>query len=317
MALLLLVGLARAATPVVVDGPAPPQLLAELSALTGLPTEQLQVQALEPLLAAPPQALGDAVVRRCTGEATRTDQVQTELVRASAAWSGGQDEVGTQDHLDLAVAYLGCLGELADAPVAAQVFLLRGALEARRGDPEVAHNELRTALAFQPDLTWDSRLPSEGEAIFVEVQQGGPAGRLEVVPSGLQSGPWVDGRLLSAEGVEVGVGLHLVQHASAAGIRSSWLVVGGDARLVLPGSFRRPILERMAEPPGRGAVEALLAATLPGFQAAYVAQGGGVWLVSLGAGGLESQELRPMPAASSDDSDDKRGKKHKDKPAAP
>ena len=165
MALLLLVGLARAATPVVVDGPAPPQLLAELSALTGLPTEQLQVQALEPLLAAPPQALGDAVVRRCTGEATRTDQVQTELVRASAAWSGGQDEVGTQDHLDLAVAYLGCLGELADAPVAAQVFLLRGALEARRGDGD--------PLILKPQSRMFSNPPTEtNEAAIRTVLDG-------------------------------------------------------------------------------------------------------------------------------------------------
>lgn len=310
MGLLFFIGLAQAATPVVVDGTASPQLLAEVSALTGLPAEQLVVQALDPLLQAPPQTLGDAIVRRCTGEATRGEQVLTELVRATAAWNGSQDEVATQDHLDLAVAHLGCLGELADPQVAAQVFLLRGALEARRGDPEVARNELRTALAFRPDLVWDSRLPLEGETVFAEVQQGGPAGRLEVVPSGLQSGPWVDGRLLPADGVEVGVGLHLAQHASAAGIRSSWLVVGGDARLVLPGSFRRPILEKVADPQARDSVEALLAATLPSFQAAYVAYGGGLWLVSQGPEGLDCLELRALPAPAAEETGGKRGKKH-------
>ena len=59
-------------------------------------------------------------------------------------------------------------------------------------------------------------------------------------------------------------GLHLAQHQSPRGLQTAWVVVGGDATLVVPQSFRRPILERMADPETRPEVEALLAAALPG-----------------------------------------------------
>lgn len=288
---------ARAGVPVVVDGGDTSAAPALVALRTGLPTSQLQVVALSSLLDDPPQALGDAVMRRCAGQPTRMEAVRADLVRAEAAWQK-RERVEALDQLDLAVAGLGCLGELVDRQVAARIFLLRGALEAERGQEEAARSELRTALAFEPELGWTSAFPVEGQVLLAEERLTPTDRGIEVVPAGTSSGPWVDGRTVGGTGERVGVapGLHLAQHPSPAGIRSAWLVLAGDTTLVLPGSFRRPVLELLASPETRAPVAALLQATLPDFQAAYVSHGGWLWLLTLGEGGVDTAELQ-APAA--------------------
>ncbi|MCK6507613.1 hypothetical protein L6R53_30315 [Myxococcota bacterium] len=303
---------ALAGVPVVVDGGDAAAVPARVSERTGLPVDQLALVELSSLLDDPPQALGDAVMRRCAGAPTRMEAVRADLVRAEAAWTR-RDRVTAFDHLDLAVAQLGCLGELVDREVAARTFLLRGALLAERGQPEAAQGELRTALAFDPELAWTGAFPVEGEVLLAEQRAQPDELTVRVVPAGTSSGPWIDGRTVGGDGavVAVGPGLHLAQHPSPAGIRSAWLVVGGDTTLVLPGSFRRPVLEALAEPATREPVQALLQATLPGFQAAYVSHQGWLWLLTLAGDQVETSELVvPPPPVEEEPA---RGRKKKDK----
>lgn len=295
LALLLPLG-ARAAVPVVHDGGDRAEVLTRVADRTGLPPDQLEAVPLDRLLGEPVQALGGGVMRRCTGAPTARATPESELVRAEAAWAQG-DEVGALDHLDLAVAALGCLSELVDPTVAARTFLLRGALEARRGEEEAALGELRAALSFQPDLSWDSRFPVEGEVLLAQATAATEAYTVSVLPPGTSSGPWVDGRIVPGDGAGLSVapGLHLAQHPTPAGIRSAWLVVEGDATIVLPGMYRRPVLALIADPATRAPVERLLAATLPGAPAAYVSWGGGMWLVSLQGEAPLTEELVAVP----------------------
>lgn len=301
---------AQAGVPVVIDGADAAAVPTLVSERTGLPVDQLEVVPLSTLLDDPPQALGDAVMRRCVGEPTRMEAVRADLVRAEAAWTR-RDRVAAFDHLDLAVAQLGCLGELVDRAVAARTFLLRGALLAERGEADAALGELRTALAFDPELAWTGAFPVEGQVLLAEQRAQPDELTVRVVPAGTSSGPWVDGRTVGGDGaaVAVGPGLHLAQHPSAAGIRSAWLVVGGDTTLVLPGGFRRPVLEALADPTLRPPVQDLLQATLPGFHAAYVSHQGWLWLLTLADGQIETTELVAPPPPVEEDTG--KGRKRK------
>lgn len=298
-----------AGTPVVHDGGAPDQVLAETASRTGLPADQLTAVDLEALLAAPPQAIGGAVVRRCTKGPTQNAVVQTELVRAEAALVSGGDPL---DHLDLAVAELGCLGELVDAKTAARLFLMRGALQS---DPDLARGEMRTALAFDRDVPWNDRLPEAGKAILDEQRNNPESHKLGVAPAASPSGPWLDGRIVvvGSLGTTVQEGLHLAQYGTPAGIRSAWLVVGGDCAFVLPGSFRRPVLERFADQDAWSEVQSLVAAALPDFFAAYVAHGGGLWLVTKEGDAVSTTEIQPPPPPPPPEPEGKGKKNKKDK----
>lgn len=309
----LLTAPALAGIPVVTDGgdaTLAPALVAER---TGLPVTQLQSVDLARLLTQPPQVLGQAVMRRCAGDATRMEQVRAELVRAEASWQK-QERVAAFDHLDLSVAQLGCLGEMVDRQVAGRIFMLRGALEAERGETDAGLSEMRTALAFDPTLGWTSAFPIEGQVLLAEARLEPVDLAIEVVPAGTSSGPWVDGRTVGGDGaqVQVAAGLHLAQHPTSAGIRSAWLVVGGDTTLVLPGGFRRPILDLLAQPDSRAPVEHLLRATLPEFQAAYVAHDGWLWLLTIIDDEVDTaQLLAPPPPPQEEETGGKKTRKKK------
>ena len=279
---------AWAGVPVIHDGAAE-IVVADVAARTGLPASQLTSVPLETVLAGPPVALGQATLRRCAGAPVAMSAVELELGRAQAAWSGG-DDAGALDHLDLAVALAGCLSELVDTRSVSRGFMLRGALSA---DPEVAGGEMRTALALAPAAEWPVGYPAEASAIL-EVQRAvPPSATLDVAPASGASGPWLDGRPASEAGTwTLTPGLHLAQYTTPAGIRSAWLVLAGDSTLVLPGSFRRPILAHVGTPTERP-VLALLAAASPGADAAYVADGGGLWLVTREDAGWVASELVP------------------------
>jgi hypothetical protein len=300
------VALALAGTPLVLEGVDGDTAVGEVSSRTGLPADQLEPLDIASLLDAPPQVVGAAVLRRCVRDTVGMESVRAELARAEAARRSG-DPVGALDHLDLAVAGLGCLSELVDRPVAARIFLQRGAILAGQGELEGARSELRTALSFDPSLPWDAGLPVEGQALIEEERERSRGHRITALPSKLVSGPWLGGALVPEGGSEAAEGLVLVQYASPAGIRSAWMVVSGHATLVIPGAYRRPVLEGMAQPGARHEVEALLAATLPDFAAAYLHEAsGGTWLVVEQAGALETTEL--VPAAPPEEPEAPRGR---------
>lgn len=301
---------ARAGIPVIHDGGVAAEVIAAASARTGLPQTELTAQALDTLLAAPPQVLGDAVIRRCAKTATQMPEVFAELARAEVAFAK-QDPFGAMDHLDLAVATLGCLDQIVEPDAAARVFRLRGAVELSESDVEGARGELRTALAFEPTLVWDAGLPAAGAALLDEERAAVASCALGTMPPASTSGPWIDSRSATASPHQVAPGLHLAQYGTTAGIRSAWLVVGGDATLVVPTSFRRPVVERMADPAGRPQVEALLAAAIPDFYAGYVAFGGGLWLVTRDQDQLATTELVAVPPAEPVPTSGKKGKKPK------
>ncbi len=285
---------ALAGIPVVYDGEAA-AAIERTAQRTGLPADQLDGVALRELLDSPPQALGQAVMRHCAGELTDMSAVRAELVRAEAAWSRG--EAGeAMDHADLGVTAAGCLRELAEAATLARLFLLRGALAAEGGDAEQARAELSSALAFEPELTWVDTFPAAGAAELAELRLEPPGLALTLVPGGGSGGPWLDSRPVADRGEQrsIRAGLHLAQATGSGGIRSAWLVVEGEATLVLPGSYRQPVLEQLADLDTRGEVEALLQATLPDFQAAYVTSGGGLWLVTAADGAVQTTELLPL-----------------------
>lgn len=293
MLILAMVCAALGGTPVVFDGGDGPTMAARVAERTGLPPSQLEPVALSELFAADPQVLGAAAMRHCTRDRTTNEQIRTLLVRAENAWAE-RDRGSAMDKLDLAVAELGCLGELVDAPVAARVFLLRSALAMEREAAEEARTELRTALALHPEVPWVDSFPGERMQFLLEEERVADTatGVLRVVPPSSQSGPWLDGRIPEAKGgTRLAAGLHLAQYSGAGGIHSAWLVFEKDASLVLPGYYRRPVLEHMVEPDGTAEVEALLAAALPDLQAAYVTHWGGLWLVTSDATGTATTQI--------------------------
>jgi hypothetical protein len=177
--------------------------------------------------------------------------------------------------------------------VAARLFQLRGGLLTHQGEAELARAELHSALSFAPELSWEPWMPPEAEALFAEIKAQSGTSRLTPLPAGAVSPPWVDGRPISGP-TELRPGLHLLQISSTAGLRSSWLTVQGEARLVVPGSWRRPILERLADPGARPELAALMQAAF-GEQSAYVAHGGALYLLTFEDGRADWEALITPP----------------------
>jgi hypothetical protein len=292
---LLLTGVAQAGVPVVHDGGAAGVAMAAVAARTGVPVTELEPRSLDSLLVLQPTAVGAAVLRHCAQATTRAVDLRNYGVRAEAAWRQGTPE-DAMDQLDLGIAGLGCLSERVEATVAGRMFLLRGGLLARDGQTDAARNELVTGLALLPDAVWDEWLPSDGRVILDELRLQAPTASLWVAPGDAAAGPGVDGRTVVGTGpLLLQPGLHLVQVPSTAGLRSAWLTVDGDAALVVPSSYRRPVLQDLADPSLRPDVERLLQAGL-GAQPAYVVAGGGIWLVAVEDGKPVTTTLVEVPA---------------------
>lgn len=302
-----LLSTAHAGVPVVYDGADPAAVVSTVTARTGLPTSQLDPTALDTLLRASPAVLGNAAIRHCATAPTHMADVQAAAVRAEHAWRDA-DPAGALDHLDLGIAELGCLVELADPAVAGRMFLLRGGLLAREGQLDAARAELVTAAALLPTVAWDDTLPPEGAPLLAEVTSRVASVALTVAPAGTTSGPWIDGRSVATSPLPLRPGLHLVQSTANPGIRSAWLVVDGDATAVFPASYRRPLLERMRDPAAWPEVAALLRGAIPGFEVGYVASEGGLWLVAVEAGQLATTTVVAPPAVQVATPPTKRGK---------
>jgi hypothetical protein len=201
------------------------------------------------------------------------------------------------DQLDLGIAGLGCLSERVDPKVAARLFLLRGGLLARDGrDPE-AGAELRTAVALWPEAVWDEWLPSYGRAVLATVKAADARSTLTFLPAAASTGPWLDGRSTSpGQPLSVGPGLHLLQVPGTGGLHTAWLTVDADAAVVVPGSFRRPVLERLAVAEDQSEVGTLVLSTL-GVEAAYVSAAGGLWLIERQDAAIEVATLVAPPVS--------------------
>jgi hypothetical protein len=295
--------------PVVFDGADGAAVIALTAQKSGLPPAELDAVPLDRLLTGPPQLLGDAVMRRCSGAPSTMSVVRADLARAEAAWVK-KDTLAAIDHLDLAVTQLGCLSEIVETAAAARIFMLRAELELNGPNPDDAGGELRTAVAFAPDIAWTAT-SVDGSTILDEERAAEATAVVAVVPAASGAGPWIDGRGFPAGSTEMTVtpGLHLVQHGTPAGIRSAWLLVGGDATLVVPGNYRRPVLDAMLAPETRHPVEALLATTLPNFRAGYVSHAEGLWLVTLEEGVVSTTEIAAPPPPAPPPEDGKKKKK--------
>ncbi len=159
--------------------------------------------------------------------------------------------------------------------------------------PEVARGELRTALAFAPSLVADPDTP-EVVAAWLETQRAEPAAvTLSLFPAQSPSGPWIDGLAVTESARSLRPGLHLAQYAGPRGVASAWLLVDGQASLVLPASYRRPVLQSITDPATRDGVEALVAAATPDAHAVYVTVNGGLWLLTPEGGEWMTTEIAP------------------------
>lgn len=317
--LISIVSMAHAGVPVVFEGVDGTSVLAKVSERTGLPADQLDALPLDTLRGAPPGARGEAVLRRCSTAPVEADPVRADFARARAAFVDG-NRFRAMDHLDLAVARIGCLSEVVDRDVAAQVFLFRGALTATADPPDLdtARGELRTAIELVRDLSFPDWLPEGAkpafEAVHAEVDEAdrGELATLTVVPANPVSGPWVDGVAVKVT-ADLRPGLHLFQYSSAKGIRSGWLSLGGDAEVVLPEQVRGPVLDTMAQPDGQRLVAAMLDVTVSDLSAAYVTHQGGLWLLSKTGSAIDTQVVDPPSPVDEKRAEPDDGKKKKKK----
>jgi len=286
---------ALAGTPVIYDGPSALEVLAQVTGRTGLPADQLTPVAFRDLIAGPPATRGAAVLRHCASDPVDMTMLRTELARAEAAWQQSTPHTA-MDHLDLAVAWMSCLTALAEPAPLARLFLLRGALLAEDGQTEAALDELNTALSFQPVLEWDPSFPAAGEELLAQALSSEVHHTISLTPDGSSSGPWLDGHLSVGRTVAVRSGLHLVQAASTAGIRSAWLIVRQDADLIIPTSYQRSSLSWVTSAEDRDALLALLQASHSDLIAAYIAFEGGLWLMTSDGEEPRLTQLEAPPA---------------------
>lgn len=293
-AVLLGLGLpAWAGVPVIHDGDGAAVRRA-LADQTGLPSDQFDLHSIKELRRLAPRVVGDATLRHCSGPPTRASELRALQVRAEAALRAGETAVA-QDHLDLGIAGLGCLGEPVESNIGARLFLLRGALHADAGQLERAPAELQTALALDPDQQWPEGLGSQHASLLAEAQAVVPSAELSVTPPPRGAAPWVDGRPVQT-GVVLRPGLHLVQVPSTSGLHSAWLTIRGNAALVIVDSLRPTRLDGIAsKPPDRHSLRVVQA--VADGPSAYVVRRGGIWLVELEGDKPVVTELRAPAAA--------------------
>ena len=220
-----------------------------------------------------PTVLGDARLRQCTLAPTTNRDIETEYHRAAGAFAH-LDPATTIEAADLAVAKLGCLLEPADPVLVGKLFLLRGVMEAERNREAVAREELRSAWAFAPDQRWDDAYPPTAQPWFDDERDAPTTFTLTLAPrADAPDGPWLDGHRLADPSAPVGPGLHLAQFVQGTRTTTTWVVVAGDAIVVLPAAYTEKALAVLADDVRRAELAPLLRASFPA---------GTVWLASGG-----------------------------------
>lgn len=291
--LLALATTAGAATRVVHDSGDPTNVLRRVSERTALPMEQLEAVHVDTLTERPAVVSGAGSLRHCAGTPVSTTELRALQLRAESAWRAGAEQ-DALDQLDLGMIQLGCLRERVDRKTATRMFLLRAGLLARQEQFAAALQEARSALAMTPDVEWDDTLPAEGAEVLESARNTAESAALTVAPS-VTTPPWIDGTPLpTGSPLARRPGLHLVQIPATAGLQSAWLSLDGAAVLVLPGSFRAPVLASMTE--SDPALLHLLQATL-GTDPTYVATSDALWLVTYGAERKPEVEVLEAPAS--------------------
>lgn len=281
-------GTASAAIPVVHSGEAK-VVTAAMVAQTGLPAEQFTLRSMRDLRRLPARVVGGASLRHCAGATTQNTAVRAHQVRAEAALRDGQ-LAEAQDHLDLGISALGCLGERVEGRVAARLFLLRAALLTGDDADNRSRLELQTAISLDPTVEWIDGIADDRAILLGESKVESRRVELSITPPVRGAAPWIDGHPVKS-GVVLRPGLHLVQVPGMAGLRSAWLTVDGDTALVLPENHRDTVLAGVGvRPPDRHSIW-LLQATLDA-PSAYVVHSGGIWLVELGGDKAVVTELR-------------------------
>jgi hypothetical protein len=278
--------------PVVYDGGDAVAIVASVAERSGMATTDLVATSLADLIGGDALILGDGELRPCAHGPATAAEVDATVAEAEAAFAARAREKAL-DGLEIAVAQLGCLTEVVAPQVAARGFMVRAALLAEQGDEDGAREEVRTALSLDPDAAWPGGGTLDGEALL-SAERAEPRGaNLSLVPAADGDGTWIDGRPVErgTTTLSLAAGLHLAQHDGKGGLRSAWVLVGGDATLLLPDGFPRPLLEGLADPDTRPQVEALVVALLPGVTTAYVSAGDGLWLVTVDEEGVLTIEL--------------------------
>ena len=119
-------------------------------------------------------------------------------------------------HLEVGEAALACLNEIAIPARAARVHFLRGVMAFDEGDPAQAKASFAAAVAFDPQLPWDTAFPPDGERMLTEAREAAADPvqiPVQLVPRPPDGSIWVDGtRVLAADGrFTLSPGPHLVQ----------------------------------------------------------------------------------------------------------
>lgn len=215
----------------------------------------------------------------CTGGLTTNGKVRERVTRAEKQIPY-QEYAPAREALDAAAADLACLSEPAEASLAARLLLFRGFVARETGDTPAASDSFARALAFQPDLVWDEKLPPDGKPLFDQARariQESPGAKLLLGP-GTGGAPtiWVDGRLAETTGVLVlSEGRHLVQLLKPT-IRTFEVIAqaGRPMALLVPADAAALPLEDLAR---SGALSAIVEGHGGEAQAAWMWTGTRTW----------------------------------------
>lgn len=291
--LLVVLGSAWAATPVIVSPTADPsEALARVTELTGLAAGDLDVTRSDGMLPNQPFVLvGGGRADGCEGAPSSLADVRSALDAADA--SIAYLEYGKAlPRLQEAAEALSCLGEPADSAVAARIYYLRGIVSHANGDGVSAEAAFRQAHAYDPGLVWDPDFAPDAVPLFEAAAVAeGAAARFAVVPE--SDGLFVDGRAQRGA-VELLPGAHLVQHGNPLQTLRVFVGAGSTVTMVVPSELPDDLVGWAADPARHEQLVAVIGAARPGSMA-YVVSGEAVWRVD--AGGVERLGLEPAPSA--------------------
>ncbi len=297
MQLSLLLNAALAVTPVLHQGDAA-EAIEVVAASTGVPPWELRpVEVGQLFPGGGVLVVGHAQPAPCAA-APSTNAAVRELVSAAEKRLVRQEWAEMRERLAAAAAALPCLGEPAEASLAARLFFLDGFAAAELADVPAAESAFRRARASQPELAWDERLAGAGRAAFDTTATRTSEGRLALGPGLGDVGTlWVDGRLATLEqGVLVlAEGEHLVQvlqpSVSTYAVR---VRPNNPVALVRAPQARDEALGAVSDPRGRLVVEAAAEGLLGPDVELWVAGNGSLWHVRPA---WEVAQVRPRPAA--------------------